>query len=66
MDVALREAIDDSDGKVKIGIINTIGRRRDNEAVDALAELLEDKDQAIVSAAAAALGNIGNNVQCSE
>jgi HEAT repeat protein len=61
VDEALRDAISESEGMAKIGIINTIGRRRDIGAIDALVGLLNDPDQNIVTAAAAALGNIGNN-----
>ncbi len=42
VDKVLREAISESEGMAKIGIINTIGRRRDMGAVDALVGLLDD------------------------
>ena len=46
-------------GKLKIGVISSIGSRRDAKAVGALSGLLKDSDPAVVRAAAIALGNIG-------
>jgi len=58
---ALREAISKTKGLQKIGVINSLGVRRDADSVSALTALLKDSDQEIVAAAAAALGAIGNS-----
>jgi len=47
-------------GKAKIGIVNSIGQRRDPRAVRNLSRLVGGKNEALASAAAAALGQIGN------
>jgi hypothetical protein len=49
-DEALRQALGKTIGTVKVGIINSIGNRGDEEAVGQLAELAGDSDQAIVRA----------------
>ena len=59
-DTALREAMGKLNGRVQIGVINSIGVRRDAGAVDALAGRLQGSDAKVASAAAAALGKIGN------
>ncbi len=46
-------------GAEQIGAINSLGARRDQASVGALAALLRHADPAVVAAAAAALGNIG-------
>lgn len=56
---ALREALPKAGGVVKIGIINSLGVRRDATAVPALVALLGDANQPTAAAAAAALGAIG-------
>ncbi|MBI3735469.1 HEAT repeat domain-containing protein [Candidatus Sumerlaeota bacterium] len=56
---ALRSALGEAKGKTKIGIINSLGERRDDDSVSALAKLISDKDPAIAYAAATALGKIG-------
>ena len=60
VDEALRGALAKLDGKLLIGVINSIGNRRDNRAVDQLNKLLTDGDPEVASAAAAALGQIGS------
>ncbi len=57
---AMRDALDKVDGKLKIGVINSLGVRRDAEASGALVALLDDSDAGIAQAAAAALGKIGS------
>lgn len=57
---ALREALPRASGLVKVGIISSLGARRDAAAVAPLGELLKDGDAAIARAAALALGAIGN------
>jgi HEAT repeat protein len=59
-DDALRKATDSLTGKLLVGTINSIGVRRDAKAVDTLITRLEDKDDEVASAAAVALGHIGN------
>ncbi len=56
---ALRDALPRLNGKLKIGVIGSIGSRGDASAVPALAALLNDGDVAVARAAAAALGEIG-------
>ena len=56
---ALRGAIGKVIGKLKVGMINSVGMRADAKAVASLAPLLAGPDKAVASAAAAALGRIG-------
>ena len=60
-DKTLRDAADSVDGILLIGVINSMGVRRDSEAVDALTERLQDSNPEVASAAAVALGKIGND-----
>jgi HEAT repeat protein len=57
---ALRDALPKLNGKLKIGVISSIGARRDSLAVPALGGLLKDPDAAVARAAAIALGNISS------
>ena len=57
VDDALRDALGKVQGRPRLGVIGSIGVRRDAKAVDALAGLLKQSDTA--AAAARALGNIG-------
>ena len=57
VDAALRDALGKVQGAPRLGVIGSLGARRDAKAVDALAGLLEEADTA--QAAARALGNIG-------
>jgi HEAT repeat protein len=59
-DEALRKALDSTQGKLQVGAINSIGVRRDAGALDILTSRLRDQDAEIASAAAVALGRIGN------
>jgi HEAT repeat protein len=56
---ALRQALSNLQGRLLIGVINSIAVRRDAKAVDGLIERLKDTDTDVVSAAAVALGHIG-------
>jgi HEAT repeat protein len=58
-DAALRKALDNLQGRLLIGVINSISVRRDELAVDALSQKLGDADAGVASAAAVALGHIG-------
>lgn len=57
---ALRDALSKVSGSLKIGVISSLGGRRDGAAAVALGQLLEDRDAATARAAALALGAIGN------
>ena len=57
---ALRKAAESLEGQLLIGTINSIGVRRDANAVDLLTRHLQDKDIEVASAAAVALGRIGD------
>jgi len=59
-DAALRGAVPGLKGRLLIGVLNSIGVRRDLEAVPVLVAKLTDADAGVVSAAAVALGRIGN------
>ena len=58
-DAALRNGLDKLEGRLLIGIINSLGVRRDVRAVDKLIRKLEDDHAGVASAAAIALGHIG-------
>ncbi len=58
-DTALREALSRLQGARLIGVLGSIGVRRDAKAIDAVARLLESDDRPIATAAARALGQIG-------
>ncbi len=58
---ALIAALGKTSGLLKIGIIDSLGRRHESAAVQLLAALLGDPDQEIVRASASALGEIGGN-----
>jgi HEAT repeat protein len=58
-DDALRDALNRVEGKLLIGVINSIGVRRDAKAIEPLAQKLKDNDPAVASAAAVSLGKIG-------
>ncbi|WCJ59172.1 HEAT repeat domain-containing protein [Fontisphaera persica] len=55
---ALREALGKTSGRLKVGIISSLGMRRDAQAVSALSALLTDADADVAQAAARALGQI--------
>ncbi|MDO8540297.1 MAG: hypothetical protein Q7S40_07625 [Opitutaceae bacterium] len=57
---ALRGALGQLQGSLLIGVVNTIGFRRDAQATAALVRLLDHGDEGISTAAAAALGRIGS------
>ena len=60
-DESLRQATDSLTGILLIGTINSIGVRRDAGSVEILVKRLRDKDVSVASAAAVALGQIGNS-----
>lgn len=58
---ALRNTLDKTSGKTKIGIINSLGERRDKAAVTPLSKLLNDTDKEVAQAAAASIGKIADS-----
>jgi HEAT repeat protein len=56
---ALREALARVNGNLKIGVISSLGARRDAAAVAPLGGLLDDHNSAVARAAALSLGTIG-------
>jgi HEAT repeat protein len=59
-DKALRESLGTVHGNLLVGVIDSIGVRRDASAVAPLMGHLSDKDIPVAAATAAALGRIGN------
>lgn len=59
-DEALRTASDTLQGKLLVGVINSIGVRRDAGAGERLRARLKDGDAQVAAAAAVALGRIGD------
>ena len=57
---ALRKALDGASGSAKIGIVNSLGERRDANAVPVLRSLLSSADSGIAQAAIHALGDMGS------
>lgn len=60
-DAALRDAMSKVKGRLLVGVINSIGVRRDAGAIGGLAQKLTDADADVASAAAVALGCIGGD-----
>lgn len=58
---ALQDALPKLTGKLKIGVIGSLGARREVGAVPTLAGLLNDSEPAIARAATLALGTIGRS-----
>jgi HEAT repeat protein len=58
-DAVLRDAMGKLQGRLLVGVINSISVRRDVRAVDALIGKLNDTNAGVASAAALALGHIG-------
>ena len=58
-DEALRQAMGKVRGRLLVGVINSIGMRRDAGSTEVLIARLKDGDADVASAAAAALGRIG-------
>jgi len=58
-DAALRDAMGKVQGQLLMGVIGSLGVRRDAESVDAIAKLLGAADAELARAAARALGQIG-------
>ncbi len=58
-DEALRKAMGSLKGRSLVGVINSIGVRRDAKAVSELVKRLDDEDVQVACSAAVALGKIG-------
>jgi HEAT repeat protein len=58
-DDALRDAMGKVQGRLLVGVINSIAVRRDSKAVSGLVKKLKDAEPEVASAAAVALGRIG-------
>jgi HEAT repeat protein len=58
-DEALRAALPKLKGNLLIGVINSIGKRRDAKAAPALSAMMYGSDVDVANASAAALGKIG-------
>lgn len=57
---ALRDSLPKLNSLPKVGVINSLGARRDADSVRVLVRLLKENDTAVASAATAALGRIGS------
>ena len=60
VDEALHAALGHLQGRLLVGVIQSIGVRRDSAAVEPLAKMLVGADAEVASAAAASLGKIGS------
>ncbi len=58
-DKVLRDALAKVDGRLLIGVVNSIGVRRDRQAIGNLVSLLKAHDGDVAAAAAVSLGKIG-------
>jgi HEAT repeat protein len=61
---ALRNALPASTGKARVGIVNSLGSRRDSASIGAVSKLAGAADPAVAAAAVAALGEIGSDASC--
>lgn len=56
---ALREGLDNASGLARVGLVNTLGERRDEKSIKAIVACMVDKDARVAGAALDALGRIG-------
>lgn len=63
---ALRDALPEVDGKLKPGMIGSLGTRRDVKSIKALAKYMGDSDILVAKAAAQSLGLIGTPAAAKE
>ncbi len=61
VDNAFRSALDNTSGKTKAGIVDSLAMRKDAKAAPKLGEALTDSDPTVASAAAWALGEIAGS-----
>ncbi|MFB3904656.1 MAG: HEAT repeat domain-containing protein [Acidobacteriota bacterium] len=60
-DVVLRAALPGARGKILLGIIDTIGNRRDADASDQLVQMLSSPEPAVQAAVVTALGRVASS-----
>jgi HEAT repeat protein len=60
VDAVLRAALLKLKDELLIGVVNSIGRRRDTKAVAVLVKMMDGTDRTLARAAAAAIGQIGD------
>jgi HEAT repeat protein len=60
VDQVLRAALPKTTGNTRIGIINSLGQRRDGKSVSIFSVMIYDSNQALALASAAALGQIAD------
>jgi len=60
VDEAFRDALGKLKGRPLVGVIGSVGVRRDTKAVESLTSMLQDSNPEVAQAAARALGSIGN------
>jgi HEAT repeat protein len=60
-DAALLDAVGKLQGRLLVGVINSIAVRRDAKAIDLLTQKLQDSNVEVATAAANALGHIGGD-----
>ncbi|MBN2593638.1 MAG: HEAT repeat domain-containing protein [Sedimentisphaerales bacterium] len=65
VDEVLRDALGKLRGTPLVGVIGSVGVRRDAKAVETLTKMLRDSDAVVAQAAARALGSIGNSTAAS-
>lgn len=58
---ALRRALRETRGDQLVGVINSLGERRERESVSALVTMLSNREPAVVRAAIGALGKVGGD-----
>ncbi len=63
---ALRAAVPKLQGNAQVGVVNSLGKKRDELAVPMLSKLLYSQNAALAQAAAAALGSIGGLASAKE
>lgn len=61
VDDALRAALAETKGRQLIGVVGSLGVRRDAKAVEPMAKLLKSDDPALAQATAKAMGSIGTS-----
>jgi HEAT repeat protein len=61
VDQILHDALRTTEGRLRIGVVNALGQRRDRAAVEYLIPLLAAGDGPLATAAASALGKIGGD-----
>jgi hypothetical protein len=61
-DRALRRALDKAAGDQRVGIVNTLGERRDQKAIRVLSKLQDDADPTLSAAIQSALRKINSSV----